>query len=78
MKNSKNLLIRYLSIFLIFGSINIIAQDNDEAIEEVVVTGSYIKGSPTDGASPGLKTLYISVIASFLLSFLSLKRVDNK
>ena len=52
MKNSKNLLVRYLSIFLIFGSINIIAQDNDEAIEEVVVTGSYIKGSPTDGASP--------------------------
>ena len=50
MKNSKNLLVRYLSIFLIFGSINIIAQDNDEAIEEVVVTGSYIKGSPTDGA----------------------------
>ena len=52
MKNSKNLLVQYLSIFLIFGSINIIAQDNDEAIEEVVVTGSYIKGSPTDGASP--------------------------
>ena len=41
MKNSKNLLVQYLSIFLIFGSINIIAQDNDEAIEEVVVTGSY-------------------------------------
>ena len=52
MKNSKNLLVRYLSIFLILSSINIIAQDNDEAIEEVVVTGSYIKGSPTDGASP--------------------------
>ena len=28
----------------------IIAQD--DAVEEVVVTGSYIKGSPTDGASP--------------------------
>ena len=24
----------------------------DDAVEEVVVTGSYIKGSPTDGASP--------------------------
>ena len=29
------------------------------------------------GGSPGLKTLYISVIASFLLSFLSLKMVCN-
>ena len=28
----------------------LIAQD--DAVEEVVVTGSYIKGSPTDGASP--------------------------
>jgi iron complex outermembrane receptor protein len=37
---------------LIFNSLNIVAQDNEESVEEVVVTGSYIKGSPTDGASP--------------------------
>ena len=30
------------------------------------------------GGSPGLKTLYISVIASFLFSFLSLKTLNNK
>ena len=30
------------------------------------------------GGSPGLRTLYISVIASFLFSFLALKRVNNK
>ena len=28
------------------------AQESDEAVEEVIVTGSYIKGSATDGASP--------------------------
>ena len=52
MHNSKKLFVRCLSIFFIFNSLNIIAQDNEESVEEVVVTGSYIKGSPTDGASP--------------------------
>ena len=52
MQNSKKLFVRCLSILFIFNSLNIVAQDNEEAVEEVVVTGSYIKGSPTDGASP--------------------------
>ena len=52
MHNSKKLFVRCLSILFIFNSLNIVAQDNDESVEEVVVTGSYIKGSPTDGASP--------------------------
>ena len=50
MQNSKKLFVRCLSIFLIFNSFAINAQE--ESVEEVVVTGSYIKGSPTDGASP--------------------------
>ena len=52
MQNSKKLFVRCLSILFIFNSLNIVAQDNEESVEEVVVTGSYIKGSPTDGASP--------------------------
>ena len=52
MQNSKKLFIQSLSIFFIFSSFNIIAQDNEESIEEVVVTGSYLKGSAVDGASP--------------------------
>ena len=52
MQTSKKLFVRCLSILLIFNSLNIVAQDNEESVEEVVVTGSYIKGSPTDGASP--------------------------
>ena len=50
MQNSKKLFVRCLSIFLIFNSFAINAQE--ESVEEVVVTGSYIKASPTDGASP--------------------------
>ena len=52
MQNSKKLFIQSLSIFFIFSSFHIIAQDNEESIEEVVVTGSYLKGSAVDGASP--------------------------
>ena len=52
MQNSKKLFVRCLSFLLIFNSLNIVAQDNNESVEEVVVTGSYIKASPTDGASP--------------------------
>ena len=52
MQDSKKLFIQSLSIFFIFSSFNIIAQDNEESIEEVVVTGSYLKGSAVDGASP--------------------------
>lgn len=52
MKNFKNYFVRCLSIFLIFNAVNIIAQDDEKSVEEVVVTGSYIKGSATNGASP--------------------------
>ena len=52
MHSSKKLFVQCLSILFIFNSLNIVAQDNEESVEEVVVTGSYIKGSPTDGASP--------------------------
>mgnify|MGYP001162558483 FL=1 len=52
MQNSKKLFVRCLSFLFIFYSLNIVAQDNNESVEEVVVTGSYIKASPTDGASP--------------------------
>lgn len=45
----KSKIFAYLAIipFISF-SYSISAED----VEEVVVTGSYIKGSPTDGASP--------------------------
>ena len=52
MHSSKKLFVQCLSILFIFNSLNIVAQDNEESVEEVVVTGSYIKGSSTDGASP--------------------------
>jgi len=42
----------FFSIFFVFSCFHINAQENEEAVEEVIVTGSYIKGSPTDGASP--------------------------
>ena len=38
-----------LTLFVIFISSSLIFA---QAEEEVIVTGSYIKGSPTDGASP--------------------------
>ena len=44
MQNSKKLFVQCLSILFIFNSLNIVAQDNEESVEEVVVTGSYIKG----------------------------------
>jgi iron complex outermembrane receptor protein len=37
---------------LLFTAFAVVAQDNKEAVEEVIVTGSYLKGSATDGASP--------------------------
>ena len=43
----RNLFYVPLISFLLFS--NFIISDE---VEEVVVTGSYIKGSPTDGASP--------------------------
>jgi iron complex outermembrane receptor protein len=42
----------YLFLFLLPLSTATIYADDDRQVEEVVVTGSYIKGSPTDGASP--------------------------
>ena len=45
----------YLLLFLLIVSLNnVFAQEveTDSSIEEIVVTGSYLKSSPTDGASP--------------------------
>ncbi len=45
----------YLLLFLLIISLNnVFAQEveTDSSIEEIVVTGSYLKTSPTDGASP--------------------------
>ena len=45
----------YLLLFLLIVSLNnVFAQEveTDSSIEEIVVTGSYLKTSPTDGASP--------------------------
>jgi iron complex outermembrane receptor protein len=40
------------SIALLFSAFAVVAQESTDSIEEVVITGSYIKGSATDGASP--------------------------
>ena len=40
------------AIALLFSAFTVIAQESKDSVEEVVVTGSYIKGSATDGASP--------------------------
>ena len=42
----------YSGIILAMSTTNIMAQDTDEEIEEVVVTGSYIRNSDFTGASP--------------------------
>ena len=52
MKNSNAFYCLFLSTFFIFNSSILFSQEDAETIEEVIVTGSYIKGSPTDGASP--------------------------
>ena len=52
MKISQNIYKSLFSIVFIF-AFGLSAQDqNEESVEEVVVTGSYLKGSATDGASP--------------------------
>ena len=40
------------AIALLFSAFTVIAQESKDSVEEVIVTGSYIKGSATDGASP--------------------------
>ena len=52
MKIIKNTFNTLCSVALLFTAFAVVAQDNKEAVEEVVVTGSYLKGSATDGASP--------------------------
>ena len=52
MKNSNAFYCLFLSTFFIFNSSILFSQEDAETIEEVIVTGSYIKGSATDGASP--------------------------
>jgi iron complex outermembrane receptor protein len=52
MKISQNIYKSLFSIVFVF-AFGLSAQDqNQESVEEVVVTGSYLKGSATDGASP--------------------------
>ena len=52
MINTNNITKLFFSIVFSFSFMHINAQESDEAVEEVIVTGSYIKGSATDGASP--------------------------
>ena len=52
MKNSNAFYCLFLSTFFIFNSSILFSQEDAQTIEEVIVTGSYIKGSATDGASP--------------------------
>ena len=40
------------SIALLFSAFAVVAQESTDSVEEVIVTGSYIKGSAKDGASP--------------------------
>ena len=40
------------SLALLFSAFAVVAQESTDSVEEVIVTGSYIKGSATDGASP--------------------------
>ena len=40
------------SVALLFSAFALVAQESTDSVEEVIVTGSYIKGSATDGASP--------------------------
>ena len=48
-RNMKTKLIAYLAMLPLLSFVHVISA---EEVEEVVVTGSFIKGSPTDGASP--------------------------
>jgi len=52
MKIIKNTFNTLCSVALLFTAFAVVAQDNKEAVEEVIATGSYLKGSATDGASP--------------------------
>ena len=52
MKNSRTFYGLFFLTFFIFNSNSLFSQEDTETVEEVVVTGSYIKGSATDGASP--------------------------
>ena len=48
----KKIFLSTISFFLLTFCTLVYADSQTEGIEEVVVTGSYIKGSPTDGSSP--------------------------
>ena len=52
MNKLKNSFKSLCSIALLFSAFAVVAQENTDSVEEVVVTGSYIKGSAKDGASP--------------------------
>jgi len=52
MNKIKNTFNTLCSVALLFTAFAVVAQDNKESVEEVIVTGSYLKGSAKDGASP--------------------------
>ena len=52
MRNSNVSYGLFFLTFFIFNSNFLFSQEDTETVEEVIVTGSYIKGSATDGASP--------------------------
>ena len=52
MNKLQNLFKSLCSIALLFSAFAVVAQESTDSVEEVIVTGSYIKGSATDGASP--------------------------
>ena len=52
MNKIKNTFNTLCSVALLFTAFAVVAQDSKESVEEVIVTGSYLKGSAKDGASP--------------------------
>ena len=48
----KKMRLKFLAFLAVLPFVSIAFMLNAEEVEEVVVTGSFIKGSPTDGASP--------------------------
>ena len=52
MNKLQNLFKSLCSVALLFSAFAVVAQESTDSVEEVIVTGSYIKGSATDGASP--------------------------
>ena len=85
MINTNNLTKLFFSIVFSFSFMHVNAQENEEALEEVVVTGSYIKGSATDGSSPvqiigreTIEDLGATTIAVSILRFIYYNLIESK